>query len=127
MGATNHSFTLLASAARTASLTTTPPSPNQDGKGVILTYDVTVVSGTSPTLQPNVRIKYEDAAFAVLWTAAANITATGKYNYVLYPGASGGNATEVDGIPLPLEWDLRDVIGGTSPSFTYSVRAHYIS
>jgi len=123
MANANSSFEILTSAARTADVTS--EQRNHSWRGIILIVDVTALSLT-PIVTPNIRTKDEAGNFDnVLWTAAATITATGQFRYILYPGASGGNATEVDGIPLPLEWQLF-MDHSDADSITYSVRGHYI-
>jgi hypothetical protein len=119
----NRSVTLLASAARTAD--TTAEFRNHDARGIILVVDVTA-KGTAPSVTPNIMTKDEADNFDnILWTASAAITATGQYRYIIYPGASGGSATQVAGIPLPLEWQLFMDHTNTD-SITYSVRGHLI-
>ena len=125
MSNANSSFQLLASVLRSVNTTQLPQTPNHSWRGMMIVVDVTVRGGTH-TITPGIRVKDENGDFnGVLWDAAAAIAATGEFVYVLYPGASGGNATEVDGVPVPLEWQYSDTHGGTA-DMTYSIRIHYI-
>ena len=118
----NAVYTVLSSADRTSS-STSPVQTNYNGRGVIVSVNVTAVSGTSPTL--TIAIQGIDpvsgATYAIL-TASTAISATGIYTYCVYPGASGG-FTQIVSAPLPRQWQVAYTIGGTTPSFTFSVGA----
>lgn len=118
----NHSFTILPSAARTASVS--KEIPNNGWRGLLIVVDVTALSAT-PAVTPQLEVKNEAGQWQAIWTAAAAITATGDYEYLLYPGASGGNFTQVAGIPVPLESRLV-FTHGDADSITYSVRGHWL-
>lgn len=100
-------FTILASAARTETVTSGAIDLS-DQDEAILFLDVTAVSGTSPTLNVKIEVQnplgdwYEIAAFA-------QKTATGK------------EAKQVTIFGSKLR--VNCVIGGTSPSFTFSLTA----
>lgn len=118
----NHSFTVLASAARTA--TVSKEIPNNGWRGLILCVNATAETATA-SVTPSLQAKNEAGEWQTIWTAAAAIEAVGTFTYLLYPGASGGNFTEVDGIPLPLE--LRLVMThADADALTYSIRGHWL-
>lgn len=102
--------TPVASAARTA----TGQSPTLSGYGaadrLLLQINVTAVSGTTPTLT----LTLEDTLDNVNWRPAvvssASITATGTYWVPLQAGVNFADR-------IRFKW----TIGGTTPSFTFSV------
>jgi hypothetical protein len=115
-----------AGTAKTATFTTSDQT-NYNAKGVYIFVNVTVVSGTTPTMQPIVQIKdagVSNVVFPIL-TASTNITATGMYVYAVYPTAISGTTQSVN-TPLSRTWNVQFVIGGTTPSFTFSIGASYI-
>lgn len=98
--------TILESVERTA----TPAAQrftNLGYRGCIITVHCTAVTAT-PLITPEMRVPNAAGVMTAhaVWTAAAAIAGTGAYEYLLYPGAAGGNFTEVDGIPLPADFDL---------------------
>lgn len=115
----NAEGTLLASAART----TTASSSNQtnyNARGVMIFLNVTVASGTGGL---TVRINGIDPVSGALRgipTAPTIVTAVGHYNYVMYPGASGGVVSSVSALPLPRSWMVQ-VSAGDASSYTYSI------
>lgn len=121
----NGDKTLLPALARTTEATTAQQL-NYDARGILLLVDVTAVSGAGPSITPHIEA-YDAAAddWFTIWTAAAAVTTVSENSYLLYPGASGGNMTEVDGIPLPFRWRLRMAVG-SADSVTYSVGAHFL-
>lgn len=115
-----------AGTAKTATFTTGDQT-NYNARGVIVYVNVSVTpTGTTPTLQPIIQIKdsVSSNVMAIL-TASANITAQGLYAYAIYPSAISG-VTQSANMPLPRTWNIQFVIGGTTPSFTFSVSASYI-
>lgn len=111
--------TILASAARTVA-TTTPNQTNYNARGVIIFLNVTLASGTGGL---TVRINGIDPVSGVVRgipTAPTIVTAVGHYNYVVYPGASGGVVSAVSALILPRSWTLQVSVGDAS-SYTYSV------
>lgn len=97
---------------------------NRNFRGVLLYLNVTAVSGTSPTLTVQLQGKDPSSGnwFAVA-AATSAVTAMGQYVYVFYPGATTGSATLGVSTVLPANWRVNAVIGGTSPSFTFTVTA----
>jgi len=103
--------TLLASAARTESGNTFgTPEDSSRMKEALFFLDVTAVSGTGPTL--DVAIKTRDPVSKKWFTIATftQFTAVGKEMIKVSDGL---------GERIAVEW----TIGGTSPSFTFSVGA----
>lgn len=119
----NKSETIFPSAARTAAPTSVVVD-NIDWRGVILCLDVTAAAAT-PSITPQITARNEAGEWQAIWTAASAVTGTGDYEYCIYPGASGGNFTEVDGVPLPREIRI-EVAHADADSITYSLRAHWI-
>ncbi len=114
--------TLLSSAARTATVLGALLG-NPMGKGIKIFINVTAVSGTTPTLA--IRLNGVDPVTGATYVVNtfANIVATGEYIYVVYPAAltaQGGITTALAGL-LPNVWSIDSVIGGTTPSFTYTL------
>ena len=115
----NEQGTLLASAARTATVTSSNHT-NHNARGVLVTVNVTTASGTGGL---TVRIQGIDPVAGTAFplnTAPSAITATGLYSYLLYPGASGGGTTQATALVLPRTWNVQ-VSAGDSSSYTYSV------
>jgi hypothetical protein len=116
---------LLASAARTAAIQSEEIKNSGGYRGILLIIDATAITAT-PGITPSIQA-YDPTsnAWYTIWTAAAAIAATGDFVYLLYPGASGGNVTEVDGIPIPYRWRLSMAVTDTD-SLTYSAAAHLL-
>lgn len=94
--------------------------PNFNARGVLVTVNVTAVGATGGLA---LRIWGKDplgGASGRLNAAPANITAIGTYQYVLYPGASGGAVAQATPLPLPRTWYL-EVTHADATSYTYSV------
>lgn len=100
-------------ATRTSDLQKTPP----ECRGIILRVQVGTLDG-SPTFTPTLQRKALDGSFDAVWTAAAAISAASTKVYIIYPGASGGDVTEVDGIPVPQEWKMALTYGGSGSAPT---------
>ena len=114
----NTQGTLLASAARTATATS-PTMTNYNAKGVVVSVNVTAVAGTSPTLTVTINaISPVSGTKIPILTASTAISAIGEYAYQVYPGAAG--YTQSAAAALPRTWEVDYVIGGTTPSFTFS-------
>lgn len=116
---------ILASAARTATLNSADQI-NYNGRGVIITLDVTAVSAT-PSI--TLRIQHKDnesSAYENLLIGAA-VTAIGVHTYIVYPAvaAAAEDIVETIGFPLGRQWRVR-VEHGDADSITYSVGAAVI-
>ena len=117
----NEEITILASAARTASVTVS--LENRTGRGLAMWVNVTAASGTTPTL--NIKLQgvcpVSGVAFDIPGAALAEITDdTGDQDFVLYPGVAETNNVSVSDV-LPRTFNVVSTIAGTDPSFTYSI------
>lgn len=121
----NVDFTILPSAART-STAITALFTNTNARGIICVVNVTAVSGTTPTLA--FQFNAWDPINSVnqpLGAIGTNITGTSTVTLALYPATlAAGNLNVVSA--LPRIWYLVYVIGGTTPSFTFSVTGMYL-
>jgi hypothetical protein len=118
----NTEGTLLASAARTASLTSATQT-NYNAKGVMVFLKVTGASGTGG-LRPNFVGIVPSGIGEYLNANITPITAVGMYVFVLYPGASTAGVStyihQVTDLPLPRTWRL-DITHSDASSYTYEV------
>ena len=125
----NTQGTLLASAARTA-YGTSSTQTNTNARGVVFTINVTAVSGTSPEMSFTINFIDPVTGNPTYVGNSSNITATGAYNFIVYPANNvsslGGQNLGIIGSPIPRDWQLAYNMGGTSPSFTFSVGYCYI-
>lgn len=116
----------LGSLARTAT-TTSSDFTNYNHRGIILSLNVTVASGTGG-LQVQIQAKDTIAsAYKAINTAPTAITATGQYIYMIYPGidtVSNNNAQNVSQV-LPQIFRI-SVTHGDASSYSYSVNYHMI-
>ncbi len=115
----NQQLTLLASVAKTASFTNT--FTNNNGRLIILTWDVTAVSG-SPT-GFTMEIDYQDGA-STKWVTllqSASQTTTGTRTLTVGPGCPA-TANVSANSPLPRVLRANFILtGGSSPSVTLSI------
>ena len=112
---------LVASAARIAS-GQSAEFLNNDHKGIQLNINRSAVSGTTPTLV--VKLQGKDPVSGTWYDilATGTINNTGHQTLTIFPGAPAtanvsGNAF------LPAMYRIDWTIGGTTPSFTFSVGA----
>ena len=113
---------LLASLARTAP-TSSPLQTNPNHRGALITLSVTVAP-TAPAagsgLVPRIgAVDVVSGTIAYLNAPPTPIAVAGTYAFVVYPGATGGNAAQVVGVPLSRAWRL-DVAQVGADSYTYS-------
>lgn len=92
-------------------------------RGAIFNFNVSARSGTNPTLA--LSLQWLDPASNTYITLAtlSNITGTGDTTKVIYPGAAA--ATAYDILPGSYRWAW--VVGGTNPSFTFSIGVNYLN
>lgn len=113
--------TLLASAARTATTATSDQlDPHAEGVHVII--NVTAVSGTTPTLTPTIEGKDPVSGNYYTVLAGAAISTVSTVVLRVGPGITvAANLSAAD--YLPDTWRVNCVVGGTTPSFTFSIGA----
>lgn len=98
---------------------------NQSLRGLHLVIDITAVGGT-PTL--TVTIEGKDATSGKYYTllASAALSATGTTILKVYPGiVAAANAAANDVIPI--NWRVKAVVAGTTPSVTATIAASLIN
>lgn len=123
----NTAVSVEASSAKTASGNSASAITNHSARGVQLFINVSAVSGTTPTLA--VRVQVQDPV-GLGWVdlpgaVTASITGVSLTLLTIYPGVTVA-ANSAISAPLPRTWRLAWTIGGTTPSFTFSVGAQYI-
>jgi hypothetical protein len=114
------------SAARTTTGNGTTAT-NFNHRGAHIFVNVTAASGTTPTLVLRVQGSVDGTNFYDLDATnavTASLTTTGTAVIKVYPGLTPavGSSNQA----LPRVWRLAWVIGGTTPSFTFTTTASYI-
>lgn len=110
--------TLKASGAETSS--TTGAAVEMGGAGrVTLTVDITAASGTTPTMT----VVIEGSIDGTTWFTIATVGLSGLGYGVGVPSNFTGVSATRGVVPAAPFMRYRSVIGGTTPSFTYSVLA----
>lgn len=123
----NHEITVLASAARTATVNSSDMinyGPNANVRGVLVIVDVTAAADT-PEITPIIQVKDPvSEKYINLLSASSALTGTGTAAYLVYPGAGSTSAgiTQVASFPLGSTWRVR-VTHADTDSITYSVGA----
>jgi hypothetical protein len=112
---------LFASAARIATVNGSDVN-NWRHRGIRLWLDITAVSGTTPTL--DVKLQGKDRISGVYVdipsAAFAQKTANGSDDLLVYPGVAETANRSVSDV-LPKTFRVVATIGGTTPSFTFSL------
>ena len=117
----NQEVSLLASAARTAEADSAD-QVNHNGSGLLIYVDWTSETDTV-TLTPRLQVKDSiGGGYFTVWTAAANLTATGDYVYLFQPGGAAGSYTEAVNLRVGRTWRFQMGVGDAD-SATYSVSA----
>lgn len=95
--------------------------------GAHIFIDVTAVAGTSPTMAVQLQAKDPTSGnwIDVNGAVTASITNTGLRMLSVYPGEALVANQHVPRV-MPRFWRLRWVIGGTTPSFTFSAAVQYL-
>lgn len=122
----NHEFTLFDSSARTATANSSDQE-NLAAKGIWLALNITAASGTTPTLDIKVQRKcpLSDVYYDVVGGAFAQKITTGSDDLIIYPGITAAANRAVNSA-LASRWRVVATIGGTTPSFTFTVAGGYI-
>ena len=118
----NREITVLASAARTASVNSADLD-NPYARGVVVVIDATASAATPSVV---FTIKGKSTLGTDYWTILASAAVTGAGQTILrvYPGlTAAANATVSD--VLPRVWRV-EAVAGDSDSLTYSISANYI-
>lgn len=119
-------LTIETSTARTTTANGTTIT-NASGRGAMFYINVSAASGTTPTLvvQLQVQDPVSTSWIDVTGAATATITTTGLSMLTVCPGISEAANTKVSQ-GLPRVFRFRWTIGGTTPSFTFSIGAQYL-
>lgn len=112
------------SAARTAT-TNGVDQVNYHGRGIRLHLDITAASGTTPTLDVTIQALVNGIYIAIAGAAFTQKTTTGTDELVIYPGIAETANESVSDI-IPFRWRAVATIGGTTPSFTFSLGYSYV-
>lgn len=98
---------------------------NNEGKGLHLVIDVTVISGTTPTL--TVTIEGKDPVSGKYYTilASAALSAVATTVLKVYPALTAA-ANLVANDVLPRNWRVKTAIAGTTPAVTATIAASVI-
>ena len=119
----NHEVSVLASAARTASVNSADLT-NYNARGVVVVVDVTAVTAT-PSLVVTLAGKDTLSGQYLPYLDSAAITGTGQTILTVYPGCIAV-ANRLVNHPLPRVWRVQ-VVAADTDSITYSVGANYIN
>lgn len=99
---------------------------NYTGRGVIVTLNVTAISGTTPSITLTIQgVDAAGNAYTLLAGAAVTATTATPLTYTVYPGAPA-TANVSANSPLPHTWNVKAAIAGTTPSVTCTVCASVI-
>jgi hypothetical protein len=125
MADSNTLFTVFSSGAITAT-TNSNDQQNLGAKGIRLTLDITAATGTTPTLDVKLQSKdFVSGKYVDITGAAfAQKTGTGTDDLVIYPGITSTANRRVSDV-LPRDWRIVATVGGTTPSFTFSLGGCY--
>lgn len=119
-------LTIETSAARTTTANGTTIT-NASGRGAMFYINVSAASGTTPTLVVQLQVQDPVSTSWIDITGAATptITGTGLSMLTVCPGiVEAANTKVAQG--LPRVFRFRWTIGGTTPSFTFSIGAQYL-
>lgn len=117
--ADNRSVTLLASAARTASVATDDQS-NSQHRGVVVIINATAATST-PSVVATIQGKDELSGAYYTILASAAITGTGTTVLRVFPGATNASNLVANDV-LPSTWRV-NLVAADADSLTYSVAA----
>lgn len=117
-------YKLKASGAETASTTSGSRNTGNDGGSLFVTVKVTAATGTTPTMTVVIEGSADGTNWFTLGTVGANGYAAGTTASA--PSNFTAAATVRAAFPAMQFVRSRSVIGGTTPSFTYSVSASVV-
>lgn len=124
----NTTGTLMTSAAQTATIASGSQT-NFNARGVTIYVNVTANSGTTPTLQPVFQGQDPITSnwFALIAPASAIAAANTTWTFMMYPGIATTATTPIwtYSAALPRIWRVNFIIGGTTPSITFSAGFSY--
>ena len=115
------SQSLVASAARTTSSNSDQVTGILGCTGAVILINVSASSGSTPTLDFTIQTYDPAGAAWVDLVAVPQITGAGRVTKIIYPNASGA-LYQVLPFPYRVKW----VIGGSTPSFTFSIGVNYL-
>lgn len=120
------SATVFSSAARTASENSSD-QVNSSWRGVRLFLHISASSGTTPTLDLKIQVKdpVSSQYIDLPGGSFAQKTGTGTDELTVFPGIAAVANRAVSQC-LGRTWRVVATIGGTTPSFTFSVAAQYL-
>lgn len=121
----NSEFTVFPSAARTTTASSDDQT-NRHSRGVRLHLNITAASGTTPTLDIKLQAKIGDIYIDIAGAVFTQKTGTGTDELVVYPGVAETANESVSDI-IPMTWKALATIGGTTPSFTFSLTGSYVN
>lgn len=115
-------FSVLPSAARSATFNSQKIENLGDHRGIKLYLDITAVTGTTPTMDIKLQSfdKLSEKWFDIPGAAFAQKTATGQSTLTIYPSVTDTANESVADI-LPDTWRIVVTLGGTSPVFTFTL------
>lgn len=93
-------------------------------RGIIMVVESTAETDTAE-VTPSIEAPDGNGGWEAIWTAAAAISSVATTDYLIYPGASGGNYVEVDGIPMPRSGRFT-FTHADADSLTYSVVVQWL-
>jgi hypothetical protein len=121
-------ISVMESAAHTSTFTS-PWMVNEAGaRGVRVWQKVTAASGTTPTLDTKIQTRDPETGDGLDLPGANFAQQTGSgavLDLVVYPGVAETANRSVSDV-LSREWRIVSTIGGTTPSFTFTLAAEYI-
>ncbi len=124
----NYGVSVESSSAKGSSGNSAAAITNFNARGAEFIFNVSAVSGTGPTLAIKLQVQdiVSGAWVDVPGAVTASITATGTYRLQVYPGITEVANSKVS-YALPRAYRFAWTLGGTSPSFTFSIGAHYVN
>jgi len=114
---------LVALGTRTSSFYS-PTLTNHNAKGIMFFINVTAISGTTPGLTLTFNHINSVNGASIVFGGMPNITATGLYNFTIYPNSMITAAEGYLGnliMPLSRQLSLSCNITGTTPSITFAI------